>query len=72
MRTAPTGTAAPNYAAMVSAIAAAAGKDIQTIVQQPQALLNAQTFANLSSYLPIIGIAIVGVIVLGSALGGKK
>lgn len=64
-------TATPNYAAMVSAIAAAAGQDIRAVIQQPQALLQAQTWANISAYLPIIGIGVLGVMLI-SSLGGKK
>lgn len=67
----PGGTATPNYAAMVSAIAAAAGQDVKAVIQQPQALLNAQTWANLSSYLPIIGVAVLGVVLI-SSIAGKK
>ncbi len=56
---------------MVSAIAAAAGQDVKAVIQQPQALLNAQTWANLSSYLPIIGVAVLGVVLI-SSIAGKK
>jgi hypothetical protein len=65
-------TATPNYAALVGSIANAAGQDIRAVIQQPQALLNAQTWANLSAYLPIIGIAVLGVMVLSSVAEGKK
>lgn len=68
----PGASATPNYAALVSAIAGAASQDIKAVIQQPQALLNAQTWANLSAYLPIIGIGVLGVIVLTSVVGGKK
>lgn len=64
--------ATPNYAALVSSIANAASSDLRAVIQQPQALLQAQTFANLSAYLPIIGIGVLGVIVLTSFAGGKK
>jgi hypothetical protein len=66
------GGASPNYASMVSAIANAASADIRAVVQQPSALLSAQTWANLVGYLPIIGIAVLGVVVLSEFAGGKK
>jgi len=67
----PGATTTPNYAALVGSIANAAGQDIKAVIQQPQALLNAQTWANLSAYLPIIGVGVLGVILV-SSLAGKK
>ena len=67
----PATSVSPNYAALVSSIANAASSDLKAVIQQPQALLNAQTWANLTAYLPIIGIAVLGVIVL-SEVAGKK
>jgi hypothetical protein len=61
----------PNYAALTSQIANAAAQDIKAVIQQPQALLNAQTWANLTAYLPIIGIAVLGVVVVTSFAGKK-
>jgi hypothetical protein len=70
--TTPAGASvSPNYAALTSQIANAAGQDIKAVIQQPQALLNAQTWANLVNYLPIIGIAVLGVVVLTSVAGKK-
>jgi hypothetical protein len=65
-------SATPNYAAVVSSLANAAGQDIKAVIQQPQALLNAQTWANLSAYLPILGIGFLGVWALTSVIGSKK
>lgn len=65
-------SASPNYAALVSSIANAASSDLRAVIQQPAALLQAQTWANLSAYLPIIGVGILGVMLLSSAMGGKK
>lgn len=62
----------PNYAAMVSAIASAASQDVKAVIQQPQALLQAQTWANLTSYLPIIGLGVVGLVIFTSLIGSKK
>lgn len=68
----PGSTATPNYAALVGSIANAAAQDVKAVIQQPQALLQAQTWANIAAYLPIIGIGILGVIVLGEIMGSKK
>lgn len=68
---APPASVTPNYAAVASAAVAAIGQDVKAVVQQPQALLNAQTWANLSGYLPIIGIAVLGVVLI-SSIGGKR
>ncbi len=62
----------PNYAALVSSIANAASTDIKAVIQQPQALLSAQTWANLSAYLPIIGVGLLGFLIVTSLAGGKK
>lgn len=67
----PASSVAPNYAALVASLANAASTDIKAVIQQPQALLQAQTYANLSAYLPIIGVGILGVVLL-SSLAGKK
>lgn len=70
---APAGTvgATPNYAALLSSLSNAAGSDLKAVIQQPQALLSAQTWANLSAYLPILGVGALGVFLIVS-LAGKK
>jgi hypothetical protein len=65
-------TATPNWGAVASSIAASASQDIKAVIQQPQALLSAQTWANLAAYLPILGISVLGVWALTSVLGSKK
>lgn len=71
-QTIPAGSSvSPNYAALASQIVASAGQDVRAVIQQPQALLQAQTWANLVNYLPIIGIAVLGVVVLTSVAGKK-
>ena len=68
----PGATATPNYAALVSSIANAAAQDVKAVIQQPQALLNAQTWANISAYLPYIGAGFLAVWALTAVLGSKK
>ena len=68
----PPSSVSPNWAALAGQIVATAGQDVKAVIQQPQALLNAQTWANLSAYLPILGIGILGVIVLTTVIGSKK
>lgn len=60
-----------NYTALASQLLATAGADAKVALQQPANLLNAQTWANLTAYLPIIGIAVLGVVVLTSFAGKK-
>jgi len=64
-------TGSPNYAALAGAIANAAGQDIKAVIQQPQALLQAQTWANIAAYLPIIGIGLLAVLLIGDVAGKK-
>jgi hypothetical protein len=70
--TTPISTASPNWAQVASAAVTAAGQDVKAVIAQPSALLNAQTWANLVAYLPFIGIAVLGVILIGDVAGGKK
>ena len=70
--TIPAGSSvSPNWGALAGQIVATVGQDAKAVIQQPQALLNAQTWANLTAYLPIIGIAVLGVVVLTSVAGKK-
>ena len=61
----------PNWGTVASQIANSASQDIKAVIAQPQALLAAQTWANLVAYLPMIGIAVLGVVVITSFAGKK-
>src|ERR1700677_281706 len=56
------GGGTPNYAALAQSVVGAVGQDVRAVIQQPQALLQAQTWANLVNYLPIIGIPVLRVV----------
>jgi hypothetical protein len=61
----------PNWGAIASQAVSTAGADVRAAIQQPANLLQAQTWANLVAYLPMIGIAVLGVVVITSFAGKK-
>jgi len=65
-------TSTPNYAALIGQGLQLAAADARAAIQQPQNLLNAQTWANLVGYLPIIGISVLGIVLITSLIGSKK
>ena len=69
----PFPTLSPNWGAIASQIVQTAGQDARVALAQPTNLLNAQTWANLSAYLPVLGIGFLAVWALTSVLSaGKK